>query len=216
MPSVALIGAGLFAKDVWLRTIGAHADAQFAAIWSRSEETCASLHSNLSDELKTSVKKLHGEDGLLALLSDTSIDAVIVCLPPAPALEIVKRFLEAGKAVACEKPIAASCSDVAEMLQSYQSGTIRQRSNGLPPLWQILENYRYESCFQQMINLLPACGRIIKLDLVAEMSMVRQSALLLLLLLICFSCLTPSLYYLGSQQQVLLISVEKRFCPTAP
>jgi predicted dehydrogenase len=165
MPGVALLGAGLFAKDVWLRTISNHPDAKFKAIWSRTHASCSQLHSQLAtNELKTSVMALHGDDGLTALLSDASIDAVVVALPPAPALEMVKRFLAAGKAVACEKPIAGACDDVTAMIKSYQE-------TPSTPIWFILENYRFESCFQRAIDLLPSCGKIIKLDLVAEMVM---------------------------------------------
>jgi predicted dehydrogenase len=51
------------------------------------------------------------------LLDDKEIDAVHICTPNALHFPMVKAALEAGKHVVCEKPLALSVAEAAEMLQ---------------------------------------------------------------------------------------------------
>jgi predicted dehydrogenase len=51
------------------------------------------------------------------LLADKEIDAVHICTPNALHCPMVKAALEAGKHVVCEKPLAMSVAESAEMLQ---------------------------------------------------------------------------------------------------
>jgi predicted dehydrogenase len=51
------------------------------------------------------------------LLADPSIDAVHVCTPNALHFPMAKAALEAGKHVLCEKPLALSTGEAAEMVR---------------------------------------------------------------------------------------------------
>lgn len=161
---VALLGAGIFARDVWSKTItGTHLDGvevELMAVWSRGSEAAQALAAQLS------TSDYHGESGLTSILQDPGIDLVIVVLPVQVALPIVKRALAAGKHVLEEKPVSGTCEEAAEAILEYR---VALKKGG--PFWMIAENYRFEDVFKEACRLIPDCGSIIKLDLVAEMPM---------------------------------------------
>src|SRR5271156_5480862 len=59
----------------------------------------------------------HGFDSYEALLESSTIDSVYIALPPALHYHWVRRAIEAGKHVLCEKPLAAN-AQLAEELAS--------------------------------------------------------------------------------------------------
>lgn len=86
-------------------------------------EVVAIAESN--DEL---AKRFAGEMGIEraagdyhTLLADKEIDAVHICTPNALHGPMTKAALEAGKHVVCEKPLAMSAAEAAEMLQLARS-----------------------------------------------------------------------------------------------
>lgn len=161
---IALLGAGLFAKDVYVPLLGRFAaDVELAAVWSRTEETALEFQA-FAGALAQNAKLVHGEEGLNAILADANIDAVAIVLPVHVSGEVVMRALRAGKHVISEKPIAPTIEEARENIEAY-----RALNNGA--VWNIAENFRYEDVFEAQADLVAKIGNVVKMDLLADMPM---------------------------------------------
>ena len=81
-----------------------------------------------------------------SIIADPTIDAVDVCLPTDLHREVVLAALAAGKHVLCEKPMALTTSDCAEMLAAARaSGAVFMVGQVL----RFMYPYRYASSFIQ-------------------------------------------------------------------
>ncbi|HIV03164.1 MAG TPA: Gfo/Idh/MocA family oxidoreductase [Candidatus Aphodoplasma excrementigallinarum] len=70
-------------------------------------------------------KGIHAYDSMEALLSDESIDLVTVAIPNDEHKDVVIKCLLAGKNVICEKPVALSSAEFAEMVDAaHKSGKL--------------------------------------------------------------------------------------------
>ena len=70
-------------------------------------------------------KGIHAYDSMEALLSDESIDLVTVAIPNDVHKDVVIKCLLAGKNVICEKPVALSSAEFAEMVDAaHKSGKL--------------------------------------------------------------------------------------------
>ena len=102
---VAVAGLG-FGEKVHLPALEACSDLHAAALWhprrQRLDEACLS-------------HGLVGYDDWNALLSDRSVEAVVIATPPAPRFELARRALEAGKHLLLEKPIALRADQAKEL-----------------------------------------------------------------------------------------------------
>lgn len=162
----ALLGAGIFARDVYAKLFVDNAETVvLEKVWSRSSASAEEFVTRFAEKAQA----LHGDDGLEDIMRDPEIKLVVVVLPVQGALPIVRRALKAGKHVIEEKPVAADIDAAMEALRFYHS-------LDKPPLWMLAENYRYEDVFQEACRLAPSTlGKIIKLDLVADMAMDKNN-----------------------------------------
>ncbi|MEW5305983.1 MAG: hypothetical protein WDW36_008489 [Sanguina aurantia] len=157
--SVALLGVGLFSKDVYGKLILGQQGCDLRAVWSRSQHSAEEFVSGFAP----AAEACFGEAGLQHILDDSSIVAVIVVLPVQVALEVVQRCLAAGKHVMQEKPVAAT-SQLAATAIAHHSANGRS-------LWFFAENYRFEGVFLAARELVASLGAVVKLDLVADLPM---------------------------------------------
>ncbi|MCP2371845.1 putative dehydrogenase [Agromyces terreus] len=67
----------------------------------------------------------HAADSVDELLADPGIDVVHVCTPNSTHVDLATRVLRAGKHVVCEKPLATSTTDAAELVElAARSGLV--------------------------------------------------------------------------------------------
>ncbi|MEO1536781.1 MAG: Gfo/Idh/MocA family oxidoreductase [Pseudomonadota bacterium] len=121
---VAIVGAG----------IGAEHLRAYLALPDRFEVACIC---DLDAARAKSIAEPHGirtEAEMSAVLSDSSIEIVDICLPPHLHLSACLAALDAGKTVICEKPLVTSLSD-ADTLATK----LAESDGGLFPVFQ----YRY-------------------------------------------------------------------------
>jgi predicted dehydrogenase len=134
---LALIGAGVFARDAHLPSLLRHPD-QFVivAIYSRTLSTAQSLAEQIPYEVELTTD-------LDALLARPDIDAVEILLPIAALPAAIRQTLAAGKHLLSEKPIAPDVATGRELLTHYA------HLNKISPniIWMVGENWRYEDAF---------------------------------------------------------------------
>ena len=80
-------------------------------------------------------------DSLEALLADETVELVTVVIPNDVHLPVVKAALEAGKNVICEKPVALSSEELAEMIAT---------ANRCGKLFTVHQNRRWDKDFIMM------------------------------------------------------------------
>ncbi|EFJ42235.1 hypothetical protein VOLCADRAFT_119466 [Volvox carteri f. nagariensis] len=94
------------------------------------------------------------------------------CAPQThPSCRVVERCLAAGKAVVQEKPVAATVEGALRAIASYRRAVGEAVDPQRTPLWMFAENYRYESVFVAASRRVSELGKIIKLDLIADLPM---------------------------------------------
>jgi predicted dehydrogenase len=135
------------------------------AVYSRSISSASALAKVAAELLSvpdSSLTLYHDQGGssanLNALLTSTSIDAVIVILPITLQPEIVLAALRAGKHVLSEKPVAADVSSGYSLITEYQA---KYAPKGLH--WRIAENFECEPAFMKAAEAIRA-GRIGKIS----------------------------------------------------
>ncbi|GLC46186.1 hypothetical protein PLESTB_001199000 [Pleodorina starrii] len=166
----ALLGTGIFAKDIYKNNFKAkEGEVELRAVWSRTIESAQAY----VQEFFPSSRALAGEEALQQILEDDSIQLVVVVLPVQAALKIVERCLAAGKAVVQEKPVAATVTEALGAIERYRRAVAEAEAQGpqRTPLWLFAENYRYEAVFVAACQRVSELGKIIKLDLIADLPM---------------------------------------------
>ena len=168
MPAVklALLGAGNFANNTYGPILKDIPGVEVRAVWSRSDESVRSVF-ELVSTYSPKVERFSGEDGLAKVLDMAEVDAVVVILPPKPALEISLRALRKGKHVLQEKPIGTSEKDIASGLAEYSAmGEWR-------PIWGVAENYRFEDVYLNAKKLISdkLGGEVIHINLSASLAL---------------------------------------------
>ena len=103
-----ILGAAKFAREHMAPAMMLAKNTELAALATSSTEKAAAFMS-----LQPSLKIYDNYD---ALLDDPTIDAVYIPLPNHLHVEWVKRAVEAGKHVLCEKPIAMQGSEIDELI----------------------------------------------------------------------------------------------------
>ncbi|KAL5356157.1 hypothetical protein BJX96DRAFT_171346 [Aspergillus floccosus] len=126
MAGIALLGAGIFAKEAHLPALIEH-KADLRAVYSRSRTSAQSLVT-LAKDLgipKDTAITVYSDDDetntLSSLLARADITAVIVALPITIQPTVVQACLAAGKDVLCEKPVAADLTTAASLIHAYES-----------------------------------------------------------------------------------------------
>ncbi|KIO22407.1 hypothetical protein M407DRAFT_118073 [Tulasnella calospora MUT 4182] len=146
--SVAILGAGIWAKEADLPAIAALQSAQVPikveAVYSRSTSSASALAEAAQQTLKlnsglTVYSDAPDREGLDELLARSDIQAVIVVLPLGQQPEIVIKALKAGKHVLSEKPVAKDVKAALELIKTYET---EYKPKGL--IWRVAENFECE------------------------------------------------------------------------
>jgi predicted dehydrogenase len=136
---LALIGAGIFARDSHLPALQTLSDTfEVVAVYSRSQTSATTLAEKLPGQVDIYTD-------LSALLARDDIEAVNVILPIDVMPDVVEMVLSSGKHVISEKPLASDVATGRRLLARYnqQSGQV----------WMVGENWRYEDAFEQAAAL---------------------------------------------------------------
>ena len=120
---VAVIGTG-FVGRVHVESIRRQPDVELVAIADQSQELAARFGEQLG--IARAVGDYH------ELLSDDSISAVHICTPNNTHAPIARDVINAGKNVICEKPLALTAAEAAEITALAQSqGVVHATSYNL-------------------------------------------------------------------------------------
>ncbi len=135
---LALIGAGIFARDAHLPSLRTLSE-QFtiAAIYSRTAATAQTFAAEIGPDVQVYTD-------LAALLLAPEIDAVDIVLPIPVMPPVVAQALASGKHVISEKPMAPTVAICHQLLDAHQ----RQQQ-----VWMVAENWRYESAYVKAAEL---------------------------------------------------------------
>jgi len=137
---LALIGAGIFAKDAHVPSLLRLPDCfEIVAIYSRTATSASALAQTIPHPVKIYTD-------LTALLADADIEAVDIVLPIDAMPAAVTQALASGKHVISEKPIAGDVATGRRLLETY---TRRDQQ-----IWMVGENYRYEEAYLQAAALI--------------------------------------------------------------
>jgi predicted dehydrogenase len=144
---LALIGAGVFARDAHLPSLLRHPNRfEIAAIYSRTESTAKAL----AEQIPYPTQIFTDLD---ALLARSDIEAVEVLLPIAALPAAVSKTLAAGKHLLSEKPIAADVATGRQLLAQYAH---HPQSTQPTAIWMVGENWRYEAAYVQAAEMVAA------------------------------------------------------------
>lgn len=137
---LALIGAGVFARDAHVPSLLRHPDRfEIAAIYSRTHATAQAL----AEQIPYAVD-IHTD--LDELLARPDIEAVEVLLPISALPDAITKALAAGKHIISEKPIAIDVETGRKLLAQHAHHTNL--------VWMVGENWRYESAFLQAAEMI--------------------------------------------------------------
>ncbi|EGO54186.1 hypothetical protein NEUTE1DRAFT_131795 [Neurospora tetrasperma FGSC 2508] len=146
MVGIALLGAGIFAREQHLPAIESVPSLSLKAIYSRSESSANTLASAASSPVDVYYDVPTGsgeanvwpeEKTLDALLARTDIDAVVIALPILAQPAVIEKALKAGKHVLSEKPVAKDVEEAKRLVGFYEA------LDNKKPLWAVAENFRY-------------------------------------------------------------------------
>ncbi|OJD11515.1 hypothetical protein AJ78_07729 [Emergomyces pasteurianus Ep9510] len=146
MVGIALLGAGIFAKEAHLPVLLQNDQTEILAVYSRSEKSANSVVEavkSASEAPSTTIDVYSDENsgrGLDKLLERPDIEAVIVLLPIVVGPDVVRKCLAAGKHVLAEKPIAKDVATGRALIAEYES-TYAPRNLVLS----IAEQFRYDT-----------------------------------------------------------------------
>lgn len=140
---VAMIGAGNFASQVLIPAFKKNG-AQLASVASRSGLTAAYAARKFHFE--------HATSDLKSVISDDSIDAIIVATRHDSHADLACQALEAGKHVFVEKPLALNRIELQQVVDTYQRATCRK--SGSAPILTVGFNRRFAPQIQRMKSLL--------------------------------------------------------------
>jgi predicted dehydrogenase len=144
---LAIIGAGVFARDAHLPSLLRHPDHfHIAAIYSRTQKSAQALAEQIPypTEIFTDLEPL---------LARPDIEAVDILLPIHALAEAVSKSLHAGKHIISEKPIAADVATGRQLLAQYTHHRQQRKPEQIKPVWMVGENWRYEAAFLQAAEI---------------------------------------------------------------
>lgn len=140
---VALIGAGIFAREEHLPAILATPALSLKAIYSRTLASAATASEPLTEKIDWySAETADQGRGLDDMLTNPNIKAVVVAVPINVQAEYVRKALMAGKSVLSEKPVGGSVNEARELVQWWRSGGAGvDETSGVT--WGVAENWRF-------------------------------------------------------------------------
>ncbi|KAH0441980.1 oxidoreductase family, NAD-binding Rossmann fold protein [Colletotrichum camelliae] len=125
---IALIGAGIWAREEHAPAIEAADGLLLKAIYSRSITSARSISEAISHPVD-----LYSEDtekGYDDILRRSDIAAVVISLPIANQMPFIKAALLAGKHVLSEKPVAENIKDAEDLIRCYHFGAEQVKGLG--------------------------------------------------------------------------------------
>ncbi|KAJ7722975.1 oxidoreductase family protein [Mycena metata] len=146
-PGIAILGAGLFAKEAHLpalKALGSDAPP-LLAVYSRSEKSsreCSEAAVAMGLEPAPAIYRDGAEMNLDALLARPDITTVIVVLPITLQPSIILKAFAAGKHVLSEKPVAPDVAGGISLIKTYNE---KYKKN---LVWRIAENFEAEPGFR--------------------------------------------------------------------
>jgi predicted dehydrogenase len=149
---LAVIGTGIFARDVIIPTLQALGDTfEIVALCSRRRESAEALAADLDAPVDITTD-------LDALLARDDIDAVNVVVPIHTLPSVVEQALASGKHVISEKPVAPDVATGRRLLALYP-----QRAD---QVWMVAENWRYDHVMSGAAEIIKRgdIGRPLMLD----------------------------------------------------
>jgi predicted dehydrogenase len=112
---IAVLGCGYWGPNL-ARNVAERPELQLRALCDRDPRTLRALARRYPGP-----RAVHEFD---EVLSDTSVDAVIVATPPQTHYPLVKRALQAGKHVLVEKPLATRLTDAYELAELAEAAQL--------------------------------------------------------------------------------------------
>lgn len=136
---IALIGAGIFARDSHVPAITSLGDTfRIVAICSRSPESGQQLARQIAYPVDTTTD-------IDAVLARDDVEAVDIMLPIPLIPGAIRKALDAGKHVISEKPASPTLAAGRDLLDRYARRSDR--------VWMVAENWRYEPVMQQAADI---------------------------------------------------------------
>lgn len=160
---LALIGAGLFARDAHAPALLALGDTyEIAAVYSRTAESTGKLNALLPSP----VEEYHD---LVELLARDDIEAVDITLPIDNMPHAIMMALKAGKHIVSEKPMAPDLEVGQHLLAAYEGHT--------DLVWMVAENYRYEAPLLRAAEIVASgeIGHPLLMDWAIHVSMTAEN-----------------------------------------
>ncbi|KAL2018606.1 hypothetical protein VTK56DRAFT_576 [Thermocarpiscus australiensis] len=158
MIGIALLGAGIFAREEHLPAIEASPLLSLKAVYSRSHQSAQALAAASKDPAAVSVYYDSPAAGrsLDDLLRRDDVAAVVVALPILHQPGVVEKALRAGKHVLSEKPVAGDVEGAQRLVAWYEAlGSGR-------PVWGVAENFRFmESLWYAAERVREVGGRVV-------------------------------------------------------
>ncbi|KAK3303720.1 oxidoreductase-like protein [Chaetomium strumarium] len=153
MTGIALLGAGIFAREEHLPAIEAHPGLALKAVYSRSQQSAETLAALSKDPVSVAIyydSPAVAGRSLADLLARDDIAAVDVVLPILEQPGVVERAIRAGKHVLSEKPVAGDVDRAQALIRWYEgfgfgSGAEEGKKR---PLWGVAENFRFMESLQ--------------------------------------------------------------------
>lgn len=109
---IGLVGCGAIAQQVHLDTLRAHPNAEISAF--------AEIDEDRRDEVQRRIPNSRAFADYQDLLSESDVEAVLICLPTALHSEAAIQAFEAGKHVYLEKPIATNRQEAEAVVEAGQ------------------------------------------------------------------------------------------------
>jgi predicted dehydrogenase len=104
---LAIIGLGYWGPNL-VRNFNLLPECEVAA--------CCDLNEDRWNRLKNQYRHIHFTTSIDAILTDPTLDAVVIATPVRTHYELVKRALDAGKHVLVEKPLATEVAQARELV----------------------------------------------------------------------------------------------------
>lgn len=144
---IALLGAGIFAKETYVPLIEANKDrgVRLTACLSRSAGSVEDTISLVaSEEERLAILRYSGTEGEEKFFAEARqvCDAVIIVVPIHLLGKYVERCLSLGLHILSEKPVAHTSADARRLIALYRSLPLPSTAHGR--YWHVAENYRLE------------------------------------------------------------------------
>ncbi|KAK0629256.1 hypothetical protein B0T17DRAFT_182094 [Bombardia bombarda] len=153
---IALLGAGIFAREEHLPAIEASPLLSLKAVYSRSQSSATALAAASSSPSTVDLyfdSPAAGGKTLADLLARADIAAIIVVLPILSQPSVIAQAIDAGKHVLSEKPIAGEVAGAAKLVEWYAA-----RDSQTKPIWSVAENFRYVKSLRHAADKLATIG----------------------------------------------------------